>query len=418
MIGEHHLRETVKSKLIVLVGEDKAESLFFRDVVTVQLDPPSFNGQRGLTLIFDRYECIYIANTDGSATGEIAHIHSLILGKKTWRDRLGKKRLVRSTPAWDTYRQASNFNPTRGYFSWLSWGHYSAYFIPIHFAVDRTFWRAALIQALSPCCNDEVDQDNVIRQELLKLAPHDCSEEQQVTAVRTDPLTIEVIENPCEQAQIAAVESYSYAIADLVLRGITPSRNVIMAAARSNGHAIEFLDFDLLDEEILLAAVRSRPYVIARIDAPSSSLQLEAVCADPTLIRFIDDPTEETQLAAISQDAALYFEIRAPCEEAVIAYIKATPYIIESLPPLSIEVNIRILMEEPSAIVPLVLKGLIDQPIGSKELREPIVRALLTELKEDGSNDTLLIVVERLKEIGYDWPELDIMEKSLRADLR
>lgn len=419
VIQREQLLLKIQEKLLPLVGRERAGSLFLRDIASLSFSERDTGKRKGLTLIFDGDECICVEITNDNLADELARFHSLIVGKKTWKDSSEKRRATVSSPAWDAYRERADFKPEKGFFYWLEFGfRFSGYFIPIDNAVDRLLWRAALLQALRPCCNDEIYCDDESRKRLLTLAPNGCSEEQQIRAVAADRQAIEVIEDPSERVQIAAVKAHPYAIAGLVMRGITPSRRVIMAAVKSNGRAISMLSPSFLDEEILIEAVRSTPNAIAQIDAPNARIQIEAVSTDPSSIRFIRSPTEEAQLTAVSQEPGLYHEIKVPCEEATIRFIKERPNSIDKIPPLSNSLKKRILKEEPSTSVPLISKDFLDHKIGSDELREPIVRELLTEMKEAGSLEVFLTVVEKLKGVGYDWPELDVIEKSLRADLR
>ncbi len=418
MIRRDPLIETVQEKVATYLGKDLSDPLFMRDIDVKRLNEEHNDRRLGIYLFFEKQECIYAAfSEDDGFCDEVAYVRSLLLGTKSFKDCTGRRWRTPSTPAWDAYLKIRDRpkSTVRRIDRILYLSLFSALFFPIDFAVDRLYWGATLIRILRPECNHSVHCDKSIRNKLTALVPDGCAEDQQISALTKEGLALDVIEDPSEQVQIAAVRSYPYALGDLVSKGITPSRAVIMAAAEVHGHAIELLDPNLLDEEILLAAVRATPAVISQIDSPSPQLQKEAITADPSLIQYISDPTDEVQVMAISRNPELFYEISKPCEDAKIAFLKVHPSRLEDVGNLSDDSKIRYIVEKPSYGLFLIRKGLLAAPIGSDVLREPITRELLKSIRRHSSHSGMLAVVEKLRWIGYDWPELDAVEMSMRA---
>ncbi len=421
MIRRHHLVEVIQEKVNTYLGNERARHLFMRDVAWKPLDLPEDDRRLGLWLFFDGEQCIYIGfSEDDFYRDEMSHVSAVLLGTKSFTDITGRRWRTPKNPPWETYLTELERpkSPARRADRNLFLSRFSALFFPMDFAVDRLFWGATLIRVLRPRCNHAVHGDKIIRKKLAALVPAGCSDDQQVAALEQEGLVIDLIDAPSEKVQIGAVRSYSYAIAEIMAKGITPSRDVILTAAASHGHVIELLDQMELDEEILLAAVRSTPGVVSQIEAPSAKIQEEAVTLLAETIAYISDPTEKAQVIAVSHDPDLLFVISDPCDEAKLAYLRQRPSEFAELTPLSDEVKISLIAENPSLHLLLVSDGFTDHPLGSDILRQPVVRELLLRIKGRGSRSYILTIIEKLKRIGYDWSELDAMERSLRVDIK
>ena len=186
-----------------------------------------------------------------------------------------------------------------------------------------------------------------------------CSEEVQLSVVNDNARNIEFIDNPSEEAQIAAVKQYSSTIKYIIAKGIVPSKEYQLAAASTDGNTIYYIDNP--SEEVQLAAVKEYgmtiKYIIEKGIVPSEEVQLAAVTQSGRAIQFIDNPNEkfqlvavtqngyairdiiakgivpsdEVQLAAVSQDGRAIAYIDNPSEELQLAAVTSSRYAIEHI---------------------------------------------------------------------------------------
>ena len=147
------------------------------------------------------------------------------------------------------------------------------------------------------------------------------SEEAQLDAVNEDGTAIEYIENPSEQVQLAAVNQSSYAIFEIMAKGIVPSEEVQLAVVNKNGYVIKYIIAKGISpsEKVQLAAVTQDgsaiEYIVKKGIVPSEQVQLAAVTQDGRAIEYIRNPSERVQLAAVTQDGAAIEYIDNPTEK-------------------------------------------------------------------------------------------------------
>lgn len=380
---------------------------------------PDEDSRLGITALYDGDECIFISFSDDTRLcDDLGHMRSLLLGRRSWKAPWGKTYKVLYTPEWNEYLttvERPDLAHRSAQEAFLS--RYTALFFPMHYAIDRLYWGSTLLKLLKPRCNYAVRCDALMQQELRTLVPDGSTEEVQISSLEKEGLVLDLIDEPSERVQIAAVRSNPYALADLIAKGITPSKQVMMAAAETDGHAIEVLEGKMLDDDVLLAAVRSVPAIIAQFDNPDAQLQREAVNADPWVITSILHPTIEAQVLAVSRNPVLFHALRERSEAARLEYLKAYPQERDEINQLTDAGKIEFIREHPERGLYLLDRDFVDHPIGSEELREPIIRELLMWIRAWRNHGVLLTIVERLRAVGYNWAELDIIEHSLHVDL-
>ncbi len=117
-------------------------------------------------------------------------------------------------------------------------------------------------------------------------------------------------------------------------------------------------------EEEQLAMVRTNPYQIQYMEKPSERVQMIFIKEKPWAINYIKNPTERVQL--------IYFDF---------------------------------------------MFSTIDEPIGNEDnFKKKVIRKLIQYIKEDDwLTASYLLTGARMK--GYTWPELDIIEKSVKKEL-
>ncbi len=113
----------------------------------------------------------------------------------------------------------------------------------------------------------------------------------------------------------------------------------------------------------------------------------------------------------------LFYALRERSEAARLEYLEAYPQARDEINQLTDAGKIEFIREHPEQGLYLLDPKFVDHPIGSEELREPIIRELLTWIRAWRNHGVLLTIVERLRAVGYNWAELDIIEHSLHVDL-
>ena len=97
---------------------------------------------------------------------------------------------------------------------------------------------------------------------------------------------IQGIDNPSEEAQIAAVTKDGRAIKYIIDKGIDLSEKVQLAAVNRDGDTIE--------------------YIVKKGIVPSEEVQITAVTRSGRAIEYIDNPSEEVQLAVNTYGFAIH----------------------------------------------------------------------------------------------------------------
>lgn len=118
----------------------------------------------------------------------------------------------------------------------------------------------------------------------------------ELSAVKREPLSIALIDNPSEKLQAAAVSKDSRAF--LLIKN--PSEKISRIAVESNPSYIKFVPNP--SEALQLLAVSKDPTQIANIKNPSLKTQLQVVSVSPECIRFIENPSLEAVKLYVGND--------------------------------------------------------------------------------------------------------------------
>jgi hypothetical protein len=140
-------------------------------------------------------------------------------------------------------------------------------------------------------------------------------------------------------------------------------------------------------EQVQLTAVKQNVDAIQFIENPSEKVQLTAVKQNVDAIQFIENPSEEVQLAAIKQNVDAIYYIENPNEQIQLAAVNQTWHAIENI-------------ENPSLSV-------------LNKCKHEIIKAILIGMKDGEITSSNHPLIQKISETN--WPELDIIKKSLNA---
>ena len=192
-----------------------------------------------------------------------------------------------------------------------------------------------------------------------------ASEAQQIAAVQQDGWAIHFIKNPSPAVQLAAVQQDGGAI-QLIKN---PSPAVQLAAVQQRGHAIYY------------------------INNPSPAVQLAAVQQDGTAIQYVKNPTPEMQMAAVQQNGL------------ALCFIKNS----------SAALQIAALHQNPLAIRCFTARSVVHTEVWQDpQIKYNLMKAVLTEVRASSAL-TLLETYRKLRSLKCPWPELQIIDRSLKA---
>lgn len=125
----------------------------------------------------------------------------------------------------------------------------------------------------------------------------------ELSAVKREPLSIALIDNPSEKLQAAAVSKDSRAF--LLIKN--PSEKISRIAVESNPSYIKFVPNP--SEALQLLAVSKDPTQIANIKNPSLKTQLQVVSVSPECIRFIENPSLEAVKLYVGNDYSKLWDL-------------------------------------------------------------------------------------------------------------
>lgn len=149
----------------------------------------------------------------------------------------------------------------------------------------------------------------------------------------------------------------------------------------------------------------------------SPAEQLEMVAADPASIVTIGAATPAAQLMAVASRIDLYWKISEPCDEATVEYLNKRPYEINRFKGVSDDIKARVLVAKPDLIHGWVKQGYLRSPVQPEGFHEAIVRGMLTKLAFRRATRLVQKTINGMRGIGYEWPEFNAMEKSIRSTL-
>lgn len=148
----------------------------------------------------------------------------------------------------------------------------------------------------------------------------------------------------------------------------------------------------------------------------SVGTHLDLVTGNPTAIAAIDDPAPEVQLAAIAQRIDLYWQIRNPCEAATIEYLHRRPYDIQRFRDIPDEIKAKVIIRSPQLIHDWIKRGYIAMPVEPDGFHHAVIREFLFKLARNIPGRSIMSTITRMRSLGYDWPEFQVIEKSITAD--
>ena len=119
------------------------------------------------------------------------------------------------------------------------------------------------------------------------------TEEQIIQVVKAYPFAVEIIENPSEAVQIAAVKS-NWEVWNKIKN---PCDAVLEEAISCNAD----IYFKIKDptEKMAIVALNRNPRIIDQIKDPTVNMMMAVIEKDPTLIRVIKNPPMEVQKKAV-----------------------------------------------------------------------------------------------------------------------
>ena len=126
---------------------------------------------------------------------------------------------------------------------------------------------------------------------------------QELSAVKREPLSIALIDNPSEKLQATAVSKDSRAF--LLIKN--PSEKISRIAVGNNPSYIKFVPNP--SEALQLLAVSKDPTLIANIKNPSLKTQLKVVSVSPECIRFIENPSLEAVKLYVGNDYSKLWDL-------------------------------------------------------------------------------------------------------------
>jgi hypothetical protein len=134
------------------------------------------------------------------------------------------------------------------------------------------------------------------------------SEQAQIIVIEKDPIRFYRIKdkNPTENVQIAAVSRKGYIIQDIE----DPSEKVQLAAVKQDGRAIRFIKNP--SREVKLEALKQTPLAAKEIKEIDEQIKIQFVQFKVGNIKYIENPSKEVQMAAVTKDpeAINYIEKR------------------------------------------------------------------------------------------------------------
>lgn len=141
------------------------------------------------------------------------------------------------------------------------------------------------------------------------------------------------------------------------------------------------------------------------------------VSADPASIVKIRAPIPAAQLLAVASRIDLYWKISEPCDEATVEYLKKRPYEINRFTGVSDDVKARVLVAKPDLIHGWIKQGYLRSTVEPEGFHEAIVREMLFKLAYRNATRLVQKTISGMRGIGYQWPEFNAMEKSIRSTL-
>lgn len=221
------------------------------------------------------------------------------------------------------------------------------------------------------------------------------AEQHNIDAVRQDPRNILLINNPSEELQLIAVSESGSLLNTLIVRGVEPSEAVQLAAVGNFGDALEMIDNP--SEAVQLAAVTNNGDAVVHLRdkniKPSKAVQLAAVRQNGNAIYYLDwfETDEDVQMAAVQQKPTAIKWISKVQPSVQIAAVRADPYSITTI------------------------KQVAPELWNDKAAKSAVIKQLIVSIKQSYLG-TLYSLLNHLKEQNCPWPELEVIDKQLKAN--
>lgn len=291
------------------------------------------------------------------------------------------------------------------------------------------------------------------------------SERVKMEAVSYNGYAIQGIKNPSEEIKLAAVGRNGAALEYIK----DPSDAVKLAAVKSDGSAIYYIKKPT--DEMKRAAVESWPLAVGYIRNPSDELQVLAVANAPYTIDHINRPSLNAQLTAMKKSAAMILRIRkidpglwnskkvkVKVLKQMLRWLKgrnqedaammAKHLRANACPWPELEIILKslktdkLIREETDSYVDDRIKSFImnqfksgymavmqamdqhgimvkDMPEAAEYLegcKKSMVRTILRKLLDRDYVENIESILALARAVELDWPELDIIEKSLNSN--
>lgn len=156
-------------------------------------------------------------------------------------------------------------------------------------------------------------------------------------------------------------------------------------------------------EEEQIHDVVYEPELIFHIKNPSEAVQLAAVSNDGDVLQFIKNPSETVQLAAVKNNGYAIQYIKNPSEAVQLTAINDDPYTIRYIKNPSETIQLAALensvwvIEYFTNITPLV--------------KRTVLKILIDYIRRNKNAADLYVILRDM----VDWPELDIIKKTLKV---
>lgn len=140
----------------------------------------------------------------------------------------------------------------------------------------KTYWKFRHQGNFDESVYEWVTNDDADHQKPPGMTEFDYAEKigDYLAMIKIEPKSFRDINNPSEELQLTAIKFgtwYTWDIFQYIIdKGIKPSEQVQLAAAKKNGYVITFIENP--SEEVQLAAVRSTPESIKYIENPTEEV--------------------------------------------------------------------------------------------------------------------------------------------------
>jgi len=183
----------------------------------------------------------------------------------------------------------------------------------------------------------------------------------------------------------------------------------LIAAIKKNVNAIKRAK--VVGEEAQMVAINKDPSYIKYIKNPTEAVQLAVVKQYPRYVEYIKNPTEEVQLYLVHRNVEYFHHIKKPTEAVNLYVVSMSPRWIRFMKDPSEEVQMTAIDADSTSVcyISNLSKNIVEKR------KHEILKRILINLS-DNHMSIVLAMIKKLNEININWPELEIIENSLRSD--